>query len=237
MESGQPPQFLWQKEGQRYYRYVNGKKCYLWQDHTLHCTPGFGGYVEEMLRSQDDLEGIYGEIATDDIMKKAIARYRGLRLTKNDPWETLVSFVCSINNNIPRICRNVQSLMHEGKILAPEELLKANLQECKLGYREDFLSRIAEAAPSLDKIGRMDYEDAKQGLMELPGVGDKVADCVLLFGYGFLEAFPVDVWIRRAMREYYGVSKPKDVRAYANKKWGAYAGYAQQYLYCMIRGM
>jgi N-glycosylase/DNA lyase len=193
----------------------------------------------ELLRTEDELETIYTEICTDDTLRKAIETYRGLRITKNDPWETLVSFVCSINNNIPRICRNVQSLTHGGRILSPEEIMGADLKECKLGFREDFLNRIAEMMPSydLDKIGRMSYEDAKDTLMEFPGVGDKVSDCVLLFGYGFLEAFPLDVWMRRAMRKYYGINKPREIKAYASKKWGPYAGYAQQYLYCAIRGL
>ncbi len=239
MESGQPSQFLWKKDGKRYYRYVGGEKCHLWQEEDLHYTPGFGEYIIELLRAEDDLERIYREISTDDVMRRAIDRYRGLRITKNDPWETLVSFVCSINNNIPRICRNVQSLIHRGRILSPEELLVMDLKPCKLGFREGFLSRIAEMMPSydLDKIGRMSYEDAKDTLMEFPGVGDKVSDCVLLFGYGFLEAFPIDVWMRRAMKEYYGTSKPREMKTYAAKKWGPYAGYAQQYLYCVIRGL
>jgi N-glycosylase/DNA lyase len=239
MESGQPPQFLWKKDGERYYRYVGGEKCHLWQEQGLNYTPGFREYIMELLRAEDDLERIYREINTDDAMRNALERYRGLRITKNDPWETLVSFVCSINNNIPRICRNVQSLIYEGRILSPKEILTADLKECKLGFRESFLSRIAEMMPSydLDKIGRMSYEDAKDTLMEFPGVGDKVSECVLLFGYGFLEAFPIDIWMRRAMNEYYGISKPKEIKAYAAKKWGPYAGYAQQYLYCAIRGV
>ncbi len=236
MESGQPPQFLWKREGSKYFRYINEKKCYLWQDKELHHTPGYDGYINEFLRAQDDLEEIYGKIATDPVMKRAVEKYRGLRITKNDPWETLVSFVCSINNNIPRICKNVQSLMHKGRILSPEELLSRDLEACRLGFRARFLKEIAEMMPSYDltKIGRMDYEDAKAILMEFPGVGDKVSECILLFGYGFLEAFPVDVWIARAMERYYGVSG-KNAREYARKRWGPLAGYAQQYLYCHIR--
>lgn len=239
MESGQPTQFLWMREGNRYYRFFGGGRCYIWEERGLHYTQGFKEYIEELFRVQDDLEGIYRTIGSDDVMKAAIQRYRGLRITKNDPWETIVSFVCSINNNIPRICRNVQSLVRKGKVMSPEEILRTDLKECRLGYREEYLYRLAEMMPSydLDKIGRMSYEDAKHGLMELPGVGGKVADCVLLFGYGFLEAFPVDVWIKKAMKEYYGISRSGEINRCAEEQWGNYAGYAQQYLYCAIRGL
>jgi N-glycosylase/DNA lyase len=239
MESGQPPQFIWKQEGDKYYRYVEGRKCYLWQEAELHCTPGYEDYVREFLRAKDDLEEIYAKIATDAAMRAAINRYRGLRLTKNDPWETLVSFVCSINNNIPRIRRNVQSLIHRGRMLTPGEILERDLTRYRLGFRADFLRSIAEHMTSYDlgKIGRMSYEEAKATLMELPGVGEKVAECVLLFGYGFLEAFPVDVWVGRAMETYYGVRGRKKIAEYARRKWGPYAGYAQQYLYCSIRGL
>lgn len=210
----------------------------MWQDEKLHYTPGYEDYVYSLLRLEDDLEKIYKEIATDPFMIKAVKKYRGLRITKSDPWETLISFVCSINNNIPRICKNVQSLMENGKILPPEDLLRADLHRCKLGFRAKFLRQIAEMISSydLEKIGKMEYEEAKATLVELPGVGDKVSECVLLFGYGFLEAFPVDVWIARAMKEYYGVTGKK-ARKFARERWGALAGYAQQYLYCAIRGV
>lgn len=238
MESGQPPQFLWKREGFRYCRYIDGKKCCLWHDGKLRCTPGHEGYIRELLRAGDDLEAIYGEISTDPVMKRAVEKYRGLRVTKNEPWETLVSFVCSINNNIPRICRNVQSLMVNGRVMSPGELLTKDLVECRLGFRVRFLKEIARMMPSydLDKIARMGYEEAKATLMEFPGVGDKVSECVLLFGYGFLEAFPVDVWIARAMETYYGVPGKK-AREYARERWGPLAGYAQQYLYCAVRGV
>lgn len=239
MESGQPPQFIWRKEGDKYLRYIEGEKCYLWQGKRLHYTPEFKDYVEEFLRVKDDLEDIYSAIATDAAMRETIRRYRGLRITKNDPWETLLSFICSINNNISRICRNVQSLMQDGRMLSPEEILCTDLKQCRLGFREDYLIRIVEMMPSydLDRIGKMSYEEAKATLMELPGVGDKVSECVLLFGYGFLEAFPVDVWISRAMEAYYGVRGWNNIREFAKKKWGPLAGYAQQYIYCAIRGL
>ncbi|MEW6329265.1 MAG: DNA glycosylase [Candidatus Micrarchaeota archaeon] len=242
MSSGQPPEFVWTlAKGERYFRYLNGKKIYIWQQNgKLLCTRGFEKYAENLLRAEDDLSAIYRMISTDAVMGRALEKYRGLRLTRSDPWETLVCFICSINSNIPRIRKNVQSLMRDGEILSPEEMARGDLSACRLGYRCEYLqetARLVSSSFDLEKIGRMDYEDAREALMELPGVGPKVAECVLLFGYGFLEAFPVDVWIARAMEKYYRRKTQKEIREFARERWGEYAGYAQQYLFCYARGV
>ncbi len=237
MESGQPPHFVWCREGNRYYRYLRGKRIEIWMEgEKLHCTEGFENYVREFLRLDDDLEAIYKKISTDEAMRRAIKKYRGLRLTRSDPWETLVCFLCSINNSIPRIRKNVQSLMKRGRIPGAEKISRCDLKRCRLGFREKFIKETARLAKSYDfkAIETLDYETAREKLMTLPGVGPKVADCVLLFGFGFLEAFPTDVWIERAMKHYYGVEK-REVRQFAARRWSQYAGYAQQYLYCLAR--
>lgn len=239
MESGQPPNFIWNFDGKRYSRKVNAENLELWQDGTgkLHFTEGFDGYIHDFLRLDDDLIEIYSQIATDETMRAAISSCRGLRVTKSDPWETLVCFVCSINNNIPRIRKMVQSLMHEGEVMRPDEMLSEDLSGKRLGYREKYLRGCAEKVMGyeLEKINSMGYGEAFLALQEFPGVGPKVADCVLLFGYGFMEAFPVDVWIARQMRELYCAKNAKEARVIANKKWGAYAGYAQQFLFHAAR--
>jgi len=238
MESGQPAHFIWNKENNRYWRMVGGEKVEVWmEDGELRFTDGYGDYVGGLLRADDNLKAIYERIGTDDVMKRAIADYAGLRITKNDPWETLVCFICSINNNIPRIRKMVQSLMVGGEIMRPEEMRVKDLSGLRLGYRERYLKECAEFLMSyeLDKIGLMEYKRAWIELQKLPGVGPKVADCVLLFGFGFLEAFPVDVWIKRMMARLYGARNEKDTRNVAREKWGEYAGYAQQYLYCFAR--
>ncbi|MFH1773891.1 MAG: DNA glycosylase [Methanobacteriota archaeon] len=239
MESGQPPNFIWSKDGDKYFRYIGGEKCYIWEDNGLRCTEGFEDYVLKLLRGSDDLNAVYKKISTDAVTKQAIKKYSGLRVTLSDPWETLVCFICSVNNNIPRIRRNVQSLMREGRVLTPEEILRADLSRCCLGFREKFLRETAELALSydLEKIGKTDYKTAKQVLMELPGVGAKVADCALLYGYGVLQAFPIDVWIQRAMEKYYRKKKPAEIRKFAEERWGSCAGYANTYLYAAVRGI
>jgi len=237
MESGQPPHFTWNSENGRYWRMLGGRKWEIWQENgRVHCTHGFEKRTRELLRLDDDLKKIYRRLCTDAIMREAIAKFRGLRITRNDPWETLVCFILSQNANIPRIRRMVQSLMINGEIAPPKILARKNLAVCKLGYRCDYLQQSAELASrgTLKRIGRMPYEEARAALLQFPGVGPKVADCVLLFGFGFLEAFPVDVWVMRVMRRW-GAKNERDAHEIAKDRWGKCAGYAQQYLYMLAR--
>lgn len=239
MESGQPPEFFWNKEGEKYWRELDQHRCYLWQQgEELFYRGCSESYVREFLRLEDDLEEIYATISKgDEAMERAVERFHGLRITKNDPWETLVAFICSINNNIPRIRRNVQCLLKGGRIPPAEELARAELSGVRLGFRERYLKATAARVANMDfsAIGELSYEEARQELMKLQGVGEKVADCVLLFGFGYLEAFPVDVWIARAMRAYYGITSIKEMRRFARERWHPYEGYAQQYLYMLVR--
>ncbi|MEM3030830.1 MAG: hypothetical protein QXH27_03790 [Candidatus Micrarchaeia archaeon] len=238
MESGQPPEFLWQKTERGYARKIGGRTCEVWSEGDRLCfTPGFEREINTLFRAQDDLAAIEEAVATDRIMRLAFSRYRGLRITETNPWETMVCFICSINNNIPRIKRMVQGLMRDGCVLPPEEMARAHLAGLKLGFREKFLKQAAKKAIGFDwsALRSADFDKAKRALMDFPGVGDKVADCILLFGLGRLEAFPVDVWIRRAMRRYYGQRTIGQIHSFAKKKWSPLAGYAQQYLYCLAR--
>ncbi len=243
MESGQTPEFVWNKNGNRYSRLVGGRLCEIWDDGGLKFTPGFKGFVTDFLRSRDNLGRIYKKINTDKAIDEAVNRYRGLRITKNDPWETTVSFICSANNNTKRIRKNVQSLMAGGAIMTPAEILKSDISRARLGFREKFLkktSRMVIGGHSLGEVGKMKYDEAIAHLTQLHGVGDKVANCILLFGYGFLESFPIDTWIRRTMIDnYFGGKKTNDarIRSLAQDKWGKYAGYANQYLFCYARGL
>ncbi|MFH0890217.1 MAG: DNA glycosylase [Candidatus Aenigmatarchaeota archaeon] len=241
MESGQTPEFVWDKNGYRYSRIVDGRTCELWQDKQILCTNGFENYVSGFLRETDDLKIIYKKIDTDSVMNEAIEKYNGLRITKSNPWETTVSFICSANNNIKRIRKNVQSLMINGVVMTPAEILKTDLNYAKLGFREKFLKKSSEmivGGHSLEEIKKMKYDEAVEHLMKLHGVGNKVANCILLFGYGFLEAFPVDTWISKAMTKiYFGGKKASvdKIQSFAQDRWGKYAGYANQYLFCYAR--
>ena len=200
-----------------------------------------------------DLNQILAGIALDEHISKAIEQYRGLRIMRQDPWECLVSFLCSRAQNIPNIKKTVESICETfGKKVrlddyvsyafpAPGQLKDMEgLKAAKTGFRAESIAAAnsLQTEESLAALAKPPYPDAKKKLMELPGVADKVADCVLLFSLGFLQAFPVDTWIKQAMCEcYFGGQKvsPDKIREFAQIYFGEYAGYAQQYLFCQIR--
>jgi N-glycosylase/DNA lyase len=186
------------------------------------------------------------ELGKDARLRPALEAFPGLRILKQDPWECLCAFLTSIASNIPRITRNVADMARAfGRDLGgglrsfPEPAGmgdEASLRALGLGFRARYLEQAARLARGglLDEIALMDDADAKSALMVLPGVGEKVADCILLFAYGRLGAFPVDTWIRQLMRERFfrGRRVPDArIRSYARDRWGAWAGYAQQHLY------
>ena len=262
LESGQT--FRWRREGDWYYGVVFSNVVKLRHDRDgleFFCAPDDESTLEPLLRDylrlQDDLGSIYRSINTDERIGAAIASYRGMRVVRQDPWECLVSFVCSSNSNIPRITTNVEDLSNSfGRPIAlgehvrctfptPEALAEAGeqrLRELGLGFRAKYVAPIATiiAKGGLDLFALREaaYADALEALTSLPGVGDKVANCVMLFSLDKQEAFPVDVWIDRCLREWYldGLvedKKPsrKDMRLWAQEHFGPYAGYANQYLF------
>ena len=211
--------------------------------------------LRDYLRLRDDLAAIQESIHRDERVRAGIDRYPGMRLLRQDPWECLVSFICSANNNIPRIKDNVEDMSEsfgrpvnlDGQTRhtfpEPSELAAAGetrLRELKLGFRAKYVAAVAEtvAAGRIDlfALREASYGEALAELTSLPGVGDKVANCVLLFSLDKLEAFPVDVWIDRALRDWYPevVEKKlsrKAMRPWAQEYFGPYAGYANQYLF------
>ncbi|NUN11216.1 DNA-3-methyladenine glycosylase 2 family protein [Candidatus Micrarchaeota archaeon] len=236
MDSGQTPTFTWKKQGENHYVSLDGKH-YLKQLSGLEYSEGFD--VAAFFKLKDDLKKIHSKIIEDDdILSQAINQFNGLRLTKSNEWETLCCFLISQNNNIKRIQGIVSKLYSDSSFLTPEQLLRTNLTPLKLGYREKYLVEtarlIVENGFNLEKIKRKNAEDAREQLCELPGVGRKVADCVLLYGFGRNDVFPADVWVNKAMLEWYGVPE-KQVQEFASEKWGKHAGYAQQLLFCKAR--
>jgi N-glycosylase/DNA lyase len=178
----------------------------------------------------------------------ALKKYWGLRLIKQDPFECLVSYILSSQNNIPRINKMVNELSFRfGKEITFEgrkvhvfpslkELSKCcrgDLRPCRLGFRDKFLDdairKLCLREVKLEKIGKMSYEKAMNELLKIKGVGKKIANCVLLFGFNKYEAFPIDVWIARILRKYF----PGKDASY----FGKYAGYAQEFLYAFERGI
>jgi N-glycosylase/DNA lyase len=225
-------------------------------------------FLRSYFRLDDDLLNVYSKIAKDKHMVEAIERFRGLRLVKQEPWECLISFICATYKNVPAIKQMIFNICREfGDPIEferetfytfpnPRVLAKADpkqLSRCKLGFRTE---RVLETSKLINK-GRCDleslrtepYEVAKKELMRLPGVGHKVADCVLLFSLDKLEAFPIDVWMKRIILRYYDshferefVDKvesessltPREyqiVYDFGRRYFGDYVGYAQEYLY------
>ena len=199
-----------------------------------------------------DYEAIKEEIAIDPVMEKATAYGYGIRILNQEVFETTISFIISANNQIPRIKKAVRIISERyGNFLGeykgrkyysfptPEVLMKVKPEDlreyARVGFRD---KRIVEASRMiyeghLEEANDLDTEDLRKRLIELPGVGPKVADCILLFAYHRRETFPVDVWIKRVMETLF-IKKEvpkKQVDDYARKYFGKNAGYAQQYLF------
>jgi N-glycosylase/DNA lyase len=199
------------------------------------------------------MEEVYRQIGKDSFIRRAIELYRGLRLIRQDSWECLISFLCSSAKNIPHIkCIVEQLCRHYGKAVSlgnyrgygfpsMDQISESrDLGGIKAGFRTRYLLEAGRRAKSMDlnTLRKLEYHDAKRELMIFPGVGEKIADCVLLFSLDFTEAFPVDTWVRKAMHRGYHRDKrltDRAIREFACHYFGRYAGYAQQYLYQFAR--
>lgn len=174
----------------------------------------------------------------DDTLKKACAFAGGIRLLKQDSWECLVSFIISQNNNIPRIKGIIDRLCehYDGKFPTAAQLAAEtpdSLAYLRSGFRAKYIcdaaERVASGKTDLSAVAKAPIDEARKALMEIKGVGPKVAECVLLFGMYRTEAFPKDVWIKRVLAEYYPAGFPE----FAAEN----AGIAQQYLFHYIRNL
>ncbi|MHA1577059.1 MAG: DNA-3-methyladenine glycosylase family protein [Candidatus Thorarchaeota archaeon] len=259
IECGQT--FCWIKEGEGYINSDVGQVVYVEQDGNKLRYDSSSGKVDirELFRLADPLPEIQKEIMIDKMMKDSISFAPGLRIIKDPFFPCLISFICSIRNNIPSIRRLTQSLREKyGSIYkfrektyygmpTPKQMSKATIKELdslRLGWRKHFIKRTTESIISgevtPEHLKELEYEEAHELLNSLHGVGDKVADCVCLFSLGFLEAFPIDVWIERVIQKQYGIftatgnSYAKKSKA-AREYFGSYAGYAQEYLYYFSR--
>jgi N-glycosylase/DNA lyase len=216
-------------------------------------------WLADYLQVDTELGTVLAQFPTDEPMRRAVTSCRGLRLLRQDPWECLASFILSSSKQIVQIrqiigllCRRFGEKVDvppgHGPVYAfpSAECLaqasEADLRACKMGFRAPYLKATAAAlaAGDLDLKGLFLREagQARNELLRLPGVGRKIADCVLLFAYGFQEAFPVDVWVRRALRELYFPKRrvtSKRLERFSRTYFGTYAGYAQQYLFHYMR--
>ena len=193
-----------------------------------------------------DLSPVYGLLRQDERLAETLKRFKGLRLIRQDAWEAFACFIISSNNNIKRIqgiWHNLVKHFSNGELTfpRPEKLALSDesvLRKLGLGYRAPFLLAAAQFAfrhpLDLQFLRKAPYPEAKAKLMELPGIGTKVADCILLYGFQKYEAFPVDVWVLRVMRKLYFRNRlvpERKVMEFGRKRWGLLAGYIQQYLF------
>ncbi|MGD1055652.1 MAG: DNA glycosylase [Nitrososphaerales archaeon] len=238
-------------------------------------------FVRNYFRLDVGLENVLASIMRDETITLAVQTFYGLRLIRQERWECLASFVLATNSNIPRIRKMIQAvcarfgepLQFEGieyhAFPKPGVLSEAplpDLKACGLGYRAPFLKHVAasveEGRVDFSELSLLDYEEARKTLVKgllgeklLPGVGPKVADCVLLYSYDKDEAFPIDVWIaRQIIRSYPKLLDPglrmklaperrakigrgdyERISSKVRSYFGPYAGYAQQYLFMMAR--
>ncbi len=215
-------------------------------------------FFENYFRFDDDLDTILREVNKDEFMDEAIRKYRGLRLIRQDPWECLISYILATAWSIPNIkrgismlCKNYGEEIEEGYYSFPDpaSLIHAcdeDMRACKLGFRGGRVIKAARHVEDgnlvLDDIFKMDYDAAKQRLMFLEGIGEKVADCILLFAFEKMEAFPVDTHVEKVVRTIYGnqdyfngvVTKSK-IGNWGRMYFGRYCGYAQQYFFYQKR--
>lgn len=188
----------------------------------------------------------------DANIRKALKIWPTLRILRQSPAEAIICFICSSSKRIIQIKQCVRFLSEKlgqpaggGRHALPSfsDIAAApddTLRDCKLGFRSAYLKKSALKIISdgfnPDSLREMPYSDAKKYLLSLSGIGDKVADCILLFGAYRLEAFPVDTWIRQAMTNLYSTPQnPDKIREFAAERFGRYAGFAQQLIFAAIR--
>ena len=216
-------------------------------------------WLEDYLQAEIDLTTVLDTFPNDEPMRAAALACRGLRLLRQDPWECLASFILSSTKRILQI-QQIVSLVCErfGEPIAVPEgrppvfafpaaerlasASEAELRDCKMGFRAPFLlsaaRRVAEAKLDLQAPYSGAIEDARAQLLACEGVGEKIANCVLLFAYGRQEAFPVDVWVMKALRQLYFPRRKRtllQLQKFASRHFGPNAGYAQQYLFHYAR--
>jgi N-glycosylase/DNA lyase len=216
-------------------------------------------WLRHYLQLDVHLDSVAATFPTDEPMQTALRACRGLRLLRQEPWECLASFICSSTKRIVQIqqiidllCRNFGEPLPVPRGAAPAwsfpsaqrlaTVTETELRACKLGFRAPYLGgtarRLAAGEVKLEGLFHLTLDQAREELLKFPGVGVKIADCVLLFGYGFPAAFPMDVWIMKALRQlYFPKRRPKiaRLRSFSQTHFGPHAGFAQQYLFHYMR--
>jgi N-glycosylase/DNA lyase len=222
----------------------------LWQKgHSLFYEGIEESFLVNFFRLDEDLDFICQEIDQDPFIHQAIKTYQGMRLIRQDPWECLISFLCSSAKAISHIRSMIEVLCkHSGRKVFGDHYIgygfpephciktPLQLEPVRAGFRTNYL---VEASRCIDRdqllsLKGLSYPEARRKLMRLSGVGKKVADCTLLYSLDFLDAFPMDTWIRKGLKKLYFKGKKvgeKAMEEFVSHHFGPYAGYAQLYLF------
>jgi len=222
------------------------------EERRLLVLEGREAVVAPYLALDHDLDAIYAGFPEDETMLAALEFCRGLRMIRQPAWECLATFITSSMKQVAHIRQMSTALRARfGRAVRGTDLrayptaealaaaTEDDLRACGLGYRAKNLrstaQRVASGEADLGKMSALEDAELREALCEFPGVGRKVANCAMLFGFGRLSAFPVDTWISRVMKRHYwrGRKKPTPLALEENlaSRFGPHAGYAQQYLF------
>jgi len=248
--------FLWKKINSKWYG-INGKKTLILED-KLDVK---SREIHNFFRFDDDFQKIKKQLSKDNVMKKAISNFPGMRILRQDPFQCYISFIVSSNSNIPNIQTRLQKLSQrfgERKMIdgmefflfpKPEKLANASIADiakCGLGYRTKYVKKASIAVDkgmiNFSSLKKLDYHEARDSLCQVFGIGKKVADCILLFSLDKLEAVPLDRWVLRILQKYYSKEFKITTKTITEKTYddlhdkivdhfGKYAGYGQQFLF------
>jgi len=248
--------FLWKKINSKWYG-INGKKTLILED-KLDVK---SREIHNFFRYDDDFQKIKKQLSKDNVMKKAISNFPGMRILRQDPFQCYISFIVSSNSNIPNIQTRLQKLSQrfgERKMIdgiefflfpKPEKLANASIADiakCGLGYRTKYVKKASIAVDkgmiNFSSLKKLDYQEARDSLCQVFGIGKKVADCILLFSLDKLEAVPLDRWVLRILQKYYSKEFQITTKTITEKTYddlhdkivdhfGKYAGYGQQFLF------
>ena len=254
--------FLWKKNGD-YWDGVNGQDVL--RVNNSGVIKSYQNLKIDFFRKNDSLDDIIKSISKDKTVRNAVKKYLGLRILKQDPFQCLISFIISSNSNIQKIKTSLENISKKfGTKIEfenqefflfpkPRKLGKASINEirsCGVGYRAKFIKDAANMIFSkeidFESLKKSKYFETKKSICSIPGVGNKVADCVMLFSLNKLEAFPLDRWMIRILEKYYLNEFHLETKTITEKQYdilhekivnhfGPYAGYAQQFLFKMER--
>ena len=263
LNSGQV--FLWKKFGDKWYG-IDGEDVLAIEEKPFRIR-SFQRKKVDFFREGDNLKKILNEISKDKVVKSAVNQYKGLRLMRQDPFQCYISFIVSSNSNIQNIKQRLNRLCIKfGKkisfdgiefFLFPDsktlsKASKQELQECSLGYRAEYVKEAANLVTSgiidFENLKKKNYQNAKESLLQVFGIGNKVADCILLFSLDKLDSFPLDTWMIKILKKYYSKKFLLNGKTISEKKYntlhndivnyfGQYAGYSQQFLFKMERDL